>query len=123
MSIGQLGEKIDFVLRQGATFGPFYFEVKNPDGTPVDLSQVEVRGQIRKNPFAGVTAQLGLFKTDPVNGKFLMKLDAETTKNIECGPTLDGIQSQYVYDIEFADGQNVTAFAYGDVKVFREVTK
>ncbi len=42
-TLGYIGERLDLLIRQGATFGPFDVTLANPDKTPVDLTGATVR--------------------------------------------------------------------------------
>lgn len=123
--IGFKGEELDFLIRQGATFGPIRMTMRNPDGTPVLLGDINFRGQIRKSASdSGPAASFIFTKTDPDNGEFEFEVSASETAAIPAGATEDDPLSQYIYDIEyFNDAQRVLPLLYGKCKVFREVTK
>ena len=42
-TLGYIGERLDLLIRQGATFGPFDVTLANPDKTPVNLTGATVQ--------------------------------------------------------------------------------
>lgn len=50
LTLGNIGEEMDLLIRQGGTFGPHVFTMKNPDGSAFDLTGMVLRGSIRKDP-------------------------------------------------------------------------
>jgi hypothetical protein len=123
--IGMIGTRLDLLIRQGATFGPFRLTMQNPDGSPVILTDATFRGQIRKTPDALTIEAAFTFKvTDPLMGKVEFEVDAVSTAAIVAGMTETDEDSQYVYDIEYVNEENrVLPLLYGNVSLFREVTK
>lgn len=123
--IGFIGEELDLLIRQGATFGPFRMTIKNPDGSPVNLQDAVFRGQIRKAPDSlTIEAAFQFMVTDPMQGKVEFEIDAVTTAAIVAGMTASSNESAYVYDIEYVNEANrVLPLLYGKVALFREVTK
>lgn len=122
--LGYLGEKLDLTVKQGSTFGPFTFILKNPDQTAVDISQIEIRGKVKKSKNSTEFVAFNIIKTDSVNGTFELSLSSEQTGNLDCGSSLADVNSKYIYDVELDSGLGqVTPFIYGDLKVFREVTR
>ena len=123
--IGMIGDRLDLLIRQGATFGPFRLQLKNPDGSFVNLSDATFRGQIRKTPDALVAAGAFIFVvTAALEGKVEFELDAVTSAAIAAGIDPDDEESMYVYDIEYVNEENrVLPLLYGNVQLFREVTK
>lgn len=123
--IGSKGEELDFLIRQGGTFGPFRVTLKNPDGSSVILTDTVFRGQIRKTPSSLNVEASFIFRTiNAFGGVFEFEIDAASTAAIMAGLTEELPESAYVYDIEYANEENrVLPLFYGKVKVFREVTK
>lgn len=124
-TIGSKGEELNLLIRQGGTFGPFKLTLKNPDGSPVLLTDATFRGQIRKT-FDSLTVDANFVfnVTDPLMGKVEFEIDAEQTAAIMAGFDENADESQYVYDIEYLNEENrVLPLFYGKVKVFREITK
>lgn len=140
ITLGTIGERMDLLIRQGATFGPFKFVMKAPsqgavpqaDGSyvetdliPVDLTGCALRGQIRKTPSdATVVAELNVSITDPTGGTYQFDLSDTVTAAIVAGVDLSKRESSYVWDFELTDSSNrVIPLYYGEVRVFREVTR
>lgn len=124
-TLGNIGEKLDLLVKQGATLGPFEVTLQNPDATPMDLTGVVIRGHIRKKALdTALTATLTVTVKDAPNGVFEFGLSDEITAAIPAGETVKDVASQYVWDMELQDalGQVIPLY-YGDCKVFREVTR
>lgn len=124
-TIGYIGERLDLLIRQGADFGPFRMTVNNPDNSPVDLTGVTFRGHIRKLPTSTILeAELNFVITDAPAGKVEFFLTAQQTADIVAGLTIEEPDSKYFYDIEYQnDGDRILPLLYGDVALFREVTR
>lgn len=123
--IGYKGEKLDLLIRQGGSFGPHIVTWTNPDGSPVDLSDMFFRAQIRKGHNNLIVAATFTTKiVDALAGKFSFEIDAIQTANLPAGENEDHPESQYKWDIESVNEVGyVTPLIYGDVRVFREITK
>lgn len=96
------------------------------DEVPIDLTNSIIRGQIRKHALDTViTANLTISYIDRVNGMFDFGLeDATVTAAILTGEDIKDAQSNYVWDMELEDSTGrVIPLFYGNVKVFREVTR
>lgn len=116
--------KIDLILVQGKTWS-IYFKTKDENGNIIDLTNVELRGQIRKTwNDANIVASWNITKTNPTQGEFRATLPPAVTASIPCGDTIKDPKSQYVYDfeIEFPDG-TVMEIIKGKLLVEWEVTK
>ena len=124
-TLGYIGEKLDLLIRQGATLGPFQGAMTNPDGTPVDLSGCVLRAQIRKKALdPAVVTPVTVTITDPLSGQYVFGLSAELTAAIVAGESIKDPTSKYVWDMEMVDASGqVLPLYYGDVSVFREVTR
>ena len=48
--VGTRGERLDLIVRQGATLGPHTVTLTNPDGSAVNLTGCTIQGQVRKDP-------------------------------------------------------------------------
>ena len=124
-TLGYIGERLDLLIRQGATFGPFDVTLANPDKTPVNLTGATVRAHVRKKALdANVVIDLQVQITDASAGKFQFGLSDELSASITAGETVKDPASLYVWDMELEDvlGRVVPLY-YGEVKVFREVTR
>lgn len=123
-SIGSYGAQLDLKIKQGSTFAPS-LGLKNPDGTPVDLTNCMLRGQIRKKALdVSIVVALTFEILDAAAGSARMSLTDEQTAAITAGETTTTGASKYVYDVEMEDSQGaVRPLLYGAVTVFREVTR
>lgn len=123
-SIGHYGAPLNLRIKQGATFSPTII-LQNPDGSFVNLTGSQVRAQIRKNALdAAVAASFVIDILNAVGGEFKMTLTDEVTAAITAGEMLTSTASKYVWDCEMEDSLGrVTPLFYGQVDVFREVTR
>lgn len=125
-SIGYIGKRLDLLIRQGGTFGPYLCAMRNSDGTPVDLTGCAFRGHIRKTAadpaiVCVVTAVVVGLATE---GNYSLGISATDSALIQAGATLADALSKYVWDLEMVDSLGrVIPIYYGDVNVFREVTR
>jgi hypothetical protein len=126
-TLGSIGVKLDLLIKQGSTFGPHKFTLTNPDGTLLDLTGCIVRAHIRKK--ASDTAIVCALDT-PVTvsvtpiGEFNLGASKTVTGAITAGDTLKDPASKYVWDCDLEDSTGrSTPLYYGDVTVFREVTR
>lgn len=78
-------------LDQGSDFGAV-MELENDDGTPMDLSSVEIYSQFRKSYNSAVGYSFTCEIIDPLNGKFMLSLPGTVSSDIRAG--------RYLYDIE-----------------------
>jgi hypothetical protein len=124
-TLGNIGEKLDLLVKQGSTLGPFNATMKNPDGSPVNMTGMELRAQIRRTGLSpAIVATIPATITNPVLGQYTFGLSDEATAAIPAGETLKDPASKYVWDMELEDAAgNVMPLYYGDCKVFREVTR
>lgn len=61
-TLGYIGEKLDLLVRQGATLGPFAVTLTNPDNTPVNLTGATLRAHLRKKALdTGMVNQNGRY--------------------------------------------------------------
>ena len=124
--IGTKGDRLDILIRQGGTFGPKYGTISKRDGSPEDITGCTFIAEIRKTADATVVAASAVFAiTNAPGGEFTFTFEASATKDIAADPEGETEpDSQYVWDLEmhYADGR-VRPLLYGDVAVFREVSK
>jgi hypothetical protein len=123
--LGYIGEKLNLLVRQGATLGPHSVTVRNPDLTPVNLTGSTVRGQIRRKALdVAIIETLNVVVTDAVNGVFEFGLTATETAALVAGEGIGDANSKYVWDMEWEDSTGrILPLFYGDCTVFREVTR
>lgn len=123
--LGYIGERLDLLIRQGATLGPFICTLSNPDASPVNLTGATIRGQIRKKAAdTAVVATLSVIIMNPTGGQYSFALDAATTAGIVAGADITKPESVYLWDMELQDSLGrVIPLYWGDVRVHREVTR
>ena len=136
LRIGNIGERMDLDIKQGATFRQM-FEMYGPIdednethvaqgyGDPVDLTGCTIRGKIRKTRLsATVTCSFTCTITDPTLGKYEIFLSDTTTAAITAGEKITDKASKYTWDLELLDTLSyVTPLYHGDVYVKAEVTR
>ena len=123
--IGNTGSRLDLRIRQGGTF-EFSIALKNPDGTPINLTGATLSAQIRRTGLAPnpAVATFAIVVTSAVNGQASLSLTDAITAVITCGETETEKASRYVWDLELLDSAaRVVPLLFGDVAVFREVTR
>ena len=124
--VGSKGGNLDLLIRQGATLGPNVTQIKDRAGVAIDITGATIRSEIRKTPDAiAVDATAVCTITDAANGTFTWSFTAAETKLLDADP-VDEQQplSKYVWDMEIQYvGGRIQPLMYGDVRVFREVTK
>lgn len=124
-TLGYIGERLDLLVRQGATLGPFDATMQNPDGSAVNLIGATIRGQVRKKALdPTVVTDVDVTITDAALGKYSFGLSVAKTTIIPAGETIKDPSSLYVWDLEMVDALGrVIPLYYGSVNVFREVTR
>lgn len=106
---------LDIVVEQGSTFSRV-ITIKDSTGTPVNISTSTFRGQIRKRYKSETPeAEFTLTVTDAVNGQLSMSLTDAQTAAIDSG--------EWVYDVEWVNGDAVGKLLYGTAYIQPEVTR
>jgi hypothetical protein len=125
--LGGIGVKLDLLIKQGSTFGPHRFTLTDTDDNPLDLTGCIVRAHVRKK--ASDSAIVCTLET-PVTasltaiGEFYLGASKTVTGAIAAGDTLKDPASKYVWDCDLEDSTGrSTPLYYGDVTIFREVTR
>lgn len=124
--VGFRGERLDLLVRQGATLGPYIVTLSNPDGSPVNLTGCTIQGQVRKNALdAGdPVASFEIVYIDRISGQFSFGISHESTAQIPAGEFQKDEESQYQWDMELLDSQSrIIPLYYGNFENFREVTR
>ena len=124
--VGFRGERLDLLVRQGATLGPFHVELANPDTSPVNLTGCSIRGEVRKNALDGgaPVASFTVVIEDALAGKFSFEIPYAVTQTIRAGEFQKSEESMYQWDMELLDASDrITPLYYGDFENFREVTR
>lgn len=125
-TIGTKGARLDLLIKQGATLGPNTMTLNDGAGAPLNLTGCTVKAEIRKTanaPTADATAVCAV--VGAAGGIVTWEFPAAETANITCDPVDETAEaSQYVWDMElhYASGR-VVPLLYGNVSVYREVTK
>jgi len=108
--------KYDIEIEQGATYG-LVVTVENPDGTPVDLTGMTARMQVRdvsEQVLVELTTENGRISLGGASGKITLSIDAATTADLDRGG---------VYDLELVNGAEVTRVIMGKASLSKEVTR
>jgi len=123
-TITKIGENLDLTIRQGTTF-TLPMRLTDPNDAPINITGYLFRGQVRKTPSAAeVIASFSSTIIDAMDGWARLTLTDEVTAAIPAGDTLASPTSLYVYDIEYElPNGSVEPLVYGQLKVFREVTR
>lgn len=122
--IGTIGDKVDLLIRQGATFGPFWVELTDEAGAPIDITGCVVKASMRKAiDDIEPTAEFAI-GYDYLAGKFSYMLAKTVTSGLVPGATLKDPVGKYLWDLEITWADTSTSpLMYGDVTVFREITR
>lgn len=125
--IGDIGARLDLLIRQGATFGPNQMTVVDTaTGLPINLTGATLRAQIRKTADSPTVAATAVFViNNAAGGEVTWEFTEAAMAALTCDPDdPDAPASRYVWDMEvqLASGR-VIPLLYGDVRVWREVTK
>lgn len=125
LQVGSVGEELNLTVRQGADFGPLEFRLANPDLSPVDLTGVIIRGQIRKTPTSPVKILDFMVEVpNPTGGVAKVWLTSNQTKQLKAVDDPKSSENRYFYDLEIQDSVGrVLPWYHGTVMVFREVTR
>lgn len=113
--LGTLGDRLDLEMKQGKTFGPHTGTIKNPDGTPMDLTGCTLRASMRRNPNDATVFNFDVAVTDAAEGEFTLGMSKTATATIS--------PPKYEWDLELQDslGRELPV-CYGEVIVALEVT-
>lgn len=131
----QLGERLDLMVRQGSTLGP-YRHMLTQGGAPLDLTGCTVRAKIRPTvpgpavdacgrpikPEPEIVEMRVVIAADPTMGFYDFGLAAEETAKLGAGETPNSPESIHQWDSELvlADGRVVPLY-YGRIHVAWEV--
>lgn len=108
--------KHDIEIEQGATYG-LVATYENPDGTPVNLTGMTARMQVRDASEVVVielTTENGRIALGGTAGTVTLSIDAATTAAMTRGGT---------YDLEIVNGAEVTRLLMGKATLSLEVTR
>lgn len=121
--LGRRGDKLDLLIRQGATLGPFPVTISDSNGVAKDLTGTSVRATIRKDYGSVVAYPVTVALTEVLEGRFVMSIPAAQTAAIPYLGDLFDPDNQYVWDleIEYANGF-VEPIFWGIVQIAPEAT-
>lgn len=107
---------LDFTHYRGDTFAAVNFDV-TIDGAPVNLTDVAIKMQLRRNYDRDVALELSI-------GNGLIKIvDAEAGMFRIAEQIIDIEPLAYLYDIQFTIGQKVETFIKGKFVILNDVTR
>ena len=124
--IGSIGERLDIILRQGSTLGPFIVTLTDSNGAPIDLTGATIAGQVRKNATdtGNPIATFDIVYINRVAGQFSFGIAKAVTALIPAGEYQESEESQYKWDMELIDTlTRCIPLYYGNFENFREVTR
>lgn len=125
-TIGTKGARLDLLVRQGATLGPNSTTLRDGAGDPIDITGATLRAQIRITPDAVTAAATAVCTiTNAAGGVFTWEFSAAETTALTCSVVDENEpESLYYWDLEMLKADTtVVPLLYGDVRVFREITK
>jgi len=101
---------------QGSDYSTYVF-VEDSNGDALDLSSINVTGQVRRTYQSETAYDFTVTKTDTINGQINLALDAQTTGSM--------FRGRYVYDVYAEDTIGDTHFKIleGILEVIPRVTR
>lgn len=110
--------RYNFTIQQGATFNRV-ITYKDPDGDPINLTDMEARMQIRPTYGGDVIHELttddGGIALGGAAGTITLNIDADDTETFDFDTAL--------YDLELVNADEVTRLLEGTIVLSKEVTK
>lgn len=125
-TIGNRGVELNLLIKQGSTFGPHRLKLRDPiTHLPINLTGSMLRAHIRKKALdVALTAAIVIDNYDYVGGEADMSLPFAVTEAIAADEVFEKPGSLYTWDLEMVDSlTRVIPIFYGEVQVFREVTR
>lgn len=107
----------DIVIEQGATFG-LVITHENPDGTPINLTGMTARMQIRDSADDSLILEL-----TTENGRITLGGTAGTITLAVTAADTAALTRGGVYDLELVNGAEVNRLVQGKATLSEEVTK
>lgn len=130
VQLGYLGESFDMLIKQGAGFGPFEFELELEDEEtgeviPYDLTGGTVICEIRRKGLDTGTPVATPTCTILAPNKFTLAMTDNQTAAIPAGELVTDKTSQYVFDIVFQppSAGDIEPLYYGNATCARRVSK
>ena len=97
----QNGQRVDFQIQQGATLGPFFGAIENPDGSAIDITGVVVTGSVFRVSDNSLVSSLDIAIPTPSNGLVSFSLASSITASLTASlpdlPALYFIQVQMTW--------------------------
>lgn len=116
---------LDLEVVRGDSFGPVICRIRNPDGTPMDLTGCSFLGHVR-HTFADPTvlATFTMAITDALAGEYSFELDVAATTALPPPTLTDALAGVHVYDHQMTDSLGrVTTRRRGRLTVIGDVTR
>ncbi len=124
IELANIGEELNLTIRQGATFGPYQFQMQDSEGDPIILTDCIIRGSIRATPDATEKVDVTAVITDAVQGEYELTILDTVTETMTAGNKMNDRESRYYWDLELMDAADkVIPLYHGIVRVFREITR
>lgn len=123
-TLGKRGDKLDLLIRQGATLGPYKVRIADAVGVPQNLIGTIPRASIRKSYDDATVYPVTAVLTVPEDGQFSMTMTPAETAAIPYLGDLYEEKNEYVWDLEleYPDGKVVPIF-WGIVRIAPEATR
>ena len=122
-SIGNVGARLDLLIRQGGSFLARITLTDPVGGLPINLTGATLRGQIRKRASSALAAEFTVLYIDRPNGIVDIQLTAVQTAAISAADDPASKDNVYAWDLEMDMAGFVTPLAWGEAKMHREVTR
>jgi hypothetical protein len=138
-TIGTIGAKLNLLVRQAMTFGPYLVTINQLDvlpKTPIDLTGCIVSGQLRKalpvtatpsplpDPNDVYAIAFDITIVDALAGKFSFGLSSTKTDQLYPGLSVKDVKGKYEYDIQVKyPDSTIRPLLYGTLTSYREVTR
>ena len=110
-----MSSKLDLEIRRGDTFYKT-FTIKQPDGTPVDITGVSIRAQLRKYVNSTIVVDLTTNILDASAGRWSLGLTPDETANI------DFHYGKYDVEFTFVGGKRQTII-FGNILISEDITR
>jgi hypothetical protein len=125
LQIDALGERMNLVVTQGATFGPILATMLNPDLSEVNLTGCVIFGSVRKTPGAATEeAAIAVTITAPLTGNYEFEIAEAETDGLSAGDFLESAESAHVWELYLKDtAGRVLPLYYGTLRARKRFTR
>lgn len=110
-----MSSKLDLVIQKGETFRKT-FQLKQSNGTPVDLTGASIASQLRKFPKSTIVVDLNASIFSPTTGEWQLELTSAETA------TIGFAYGNYDVEVTFTNGE-VVNLVHGSITLREEVTR